>query len=72
MSYIYTLNLNTVADENGKNHLTYGIDVFHNNRTALSIPDISTEKTRMEELVKLINEHNLSIIHIYDIIEDFL
>jgi len=72
MSYTYTLNLNTIADENGNACNAYGIDIFQNNRAVASIADISTDRTRMEELIKLINRNNLSIIHIYDIIEDFL
>lgn len=72
MSYTYALNLNTIADENGNACNAYGIDVFQNNRAVASIADISTDRTRMEELIKLINRNNLSIIHIYDIIEDFL
>ena len=53
---------------------SYGIDAFENfaDATVRSIPDISFEKETLETLIHLCNCLNLDIIHLDDVIEDFL
>ncbi|MBQ7128906.1 MAG: hypothetical protein IJO19_02845 [Clostridia bacterium] len=64
---MFLLNETVIEDEEGKIWNTYGI-TFND----IIINDISTEKEKIEKLVSLCNELDLSPIHIYDVIEDFL
>lgn len=56
-----------IKDDTGKAWATYGISY---NDTM--IKDISIDKAKIEKLVSLCNELDLSPKHIYDVIEDFL
>lgn len=64
---MYRLNRSVVYDENGKKHNTYGISYKER-----EVKDISTDKHKIEKLVNLCNELELSPIHLDDVIEDFL
>ena len=64
---MYRINKSFVTDEDGVKHETYGISFDDKN-----IYDISTEKDKVEKLIKLCNENDASPLHINDIIEDFL
>lgn len=64
---MYQINQAVVFDESGEQHETYGL--IYNNTV---INDISTDKEKVERLVALCNELELSPIHIYDVIDDFL
>lgn len=64
---MYTLNQSTVTDEDEGLHITYGIS--HNDTM---IKDVSIDKVKVEKLITLCNELDLSPIHIYDVVEDFL
>lgn len=52
----------------------YGIDVFDgiSKSHVRSIPDISLEKEPLEKLIHLCNYLDLDIVHLDDIVEDFL
>ena len=63
----YVLNETVVKDEEGKAWDTYGITYGD-----IVIEDISTEKCKIEKLVSLCNELDLSPIHIHDVVDDFL
>ena len=62
-----TLNKATIIDEDGKPIETYGITCGER-----KIKDISTDKQKVESLINLCNENNLSPIHLDDVIDDFL
>ena len=64
---MYQINQSIISDDNGNQHETYGL--IYNNTV---INDISTNKEKVEKLVFLCNELELSPIHIYDVIDDFL
>ena len=51
---------------------SYGIDVFEDNVLINSILDVTHEQQKMESLIALMNELNLDLIHLNDVIEDFL
>lgn len=51
----------------GKTYPTYGIEAGD-----LKIPDVSTEQSKVKNLVNWMNTLELDPIHIDDIIEDFL
>ncbi len=52
----------------------YGIDITDTdtNTVVKSIPDICFDRPKLEKLIKDCNELDVELIHIYDIIEDFL
>ena len=72
MNYFYKICLGMATDETGENHTTYGIITIINGETILSIPDISADKEKLEKLISTMNKYNLSVIHLHDVIEDFL
>lgn len=61
---------------NGVRHTTYGIayaDSSDGTPVILeAIPDLSTNKERVRQLVKLCTKLQLSPIHLRDVIDDFL
>ena len=64
---MYRLNQTIIKDEDEKECDTYGISFDD-----IVIEDISINKQKIEKLVNLCNELELSPIHIYDVIDDFL
>ena len=64
---MYALYQSTIADEHGQKHTTYGMS--YNDTT---VKDISVNKAKVENLVNLCNKLDLSFIHLYDVIDDFL
>ena len=67
IAIFYTINESKVTDEENEIILSYGISFGEK-----QIKDISVNKTKIETLVNLCNKNNLSPIHIYDVIDDFL
>lgn len=63
----YTINESKVTNEENEIILSYGISFWEK-----QIKDISVNKTKIETLINLCNQNNLSPIHIYDVIDDFL
>ena len=63
----YTINESKVTNEENEIILSYGISFGEK-----QIKDISVNKTKIETLINLCNKNNLSPIHIYDVIDDFL
>ena len=60
----------------GVRYCSYGIAVYPKSDNSapawLSVDDITTDKARLEELIRQCNLLNLSPIHLHDVIEDFL
>ena len=56
-------------DETIGNYITYGIEITEGNRI---ISDISCNKERVNEIVRLINKHQVSPIHITDVLENLI
>ncbi len=71
--YEYKITEDTYLLEDSK-HIGYGISVSEKKtgRKILHIEDITVSKAKLSELVTLCNSLELSPIHIYDVIEDFL
>ena len=67
VSNMYKINITTVTNEDGETAQSYGITY-----DSREIYDISTDKEKVERLIALCNEGNLSPIHIDNIIDDFL
>lgn len=53
-------------------YTTYGIGSMHNNLMIAQIPDVTTDFNKIKSLVLTCNENDLSLIHLFDIIEDFI
>ena len=67
----YQIRKDVLHNENGQ-YTSYGINVSQNGRIIKTIKDISLRKKPLAELVKLCNRLKLSVIHIDDVIDDFL
>ena len=65
----YTM-ISKLKCQNGKLYTVYGIESIEDKK--IKIYDITTNKNKLMELIRLCNEKSLSEIHIYDICEDFL
>ena len=65
----------SIVSYDGFTQVTYGISVQETSSPGLPIVcihDITSNKSSLEQLVNLCNRKNLSLIHLNDIIEDFL
>lgn len=72
MSVIYKLNEEVGSGE----RVTYGIEVFEEtelgNKMAIVISDISFNREAVQTVVELCNRLELSPVHIYDVVDDYL
>ncbi len=66
----YRLTITKVKLEGGE-VVSYGLEVFEG-QDILKIPDISPDRAKVSEMVKLFNDMHLSAEHVYDVIEDML
>ena len=73
---IYEINEKNLARKDGESYTTYGIDCFEIEngfkRLLNQIIDISSNRSKTQDLVDLLNSSKLSYIHMYDTIEDFI
>ena len=60
-----------VSEDNIK-YRSYGIDVFEENKLIRTVKDISLNKKSVDELVDKCNDLKVSILHIEDVIQDFV
>lgn len=51
---------------------TYGIIAFKNNIPVKVVKDVSLDVKAVQDLVKKLNENEVELVHLYDVIEDFL
>ena len=71
MSYLYRLNETTIADEDGSNYTTFGIDaVSCSGQISASFSDIFFDRLKAEKFVCLCNECGLELTHLSDVVED--
>lgn len=64
---MYRINESVVIDENKSEFKTYGITYQEK-----AIRDISINKIKIEKLIMLCNNLELSPLHLMDIVDDFL
>lgn len=61
---------------NGNSRISYGIIAYEiSDRSAeqvAQVHDLGTDREKIEDLVYCCNQTNLSIAHLYDVVEDFL
>ena len=68
----YSIRQDMLEDENIGQYISFGIDILKDGKPIRVIKDVSPNKKRLCSLVNLLNKLQPSLIHIDDIIEDFL
>ena len=68
----YRILKERTADENGAVCFTYGIELIRDGKSVRRISDITCAYSKIRKLCSFCNCHNLSAVHIDDVIEDFL
>lgn len=64
---MWSITKTTIFSENGTEYETYGIS-----KGSTTINDITLNKDKIETLVRLLNELDLSEAHASDVVEDFM
>ena len=70
--YKYSVVCEEIESEYIGKYVSYGIEVSREGKTVCRVSDVSTDRDEIEELVRLCEAEELSVLHIYDVIEDFL
>ncbi len=71
--YIYRLRADTIYDEDVNSFIVYGMDTMCvSDKTLTSFPDIFGDRFEAERFIHLCNAENLSLLHVADVIEDYL
>ena len=68
---VYSVICETLISEEGTEYTTYGISTSIEGEDIV-ISDITTDRELLEDLVKRCNLGKLDVIHLYDVVEDFL
>lgn len=70
---LYKVFEETVTDFENKTHIVFGIAAFNQKGEKIAdIHDIFTDKYKAESFVQKLNRLEVSVIHIYEIIDDVL
>lgn len=69
MSYTYQCIEQELHNKDIGNYITYGIEITEEN---IIMNDVSCNKEKAENIVKLINEHQASPIHLNEIIDNLI
>ena len=73
MLYKYKLRRDTVTADDGRTRTVYGISAIGNDgKTLASVSDIFFDAKKARAFVAKCNRAKLSLIHLYDIIDDVL
>ena len=49
-----------------------GIDVYRRGYKLYEVKDITVDREKLENLIRLCNQEQLSLLHLRDVVEDFL
>jgi hypothetical protein len=72
-SYTYKLTSSVIDGEDNLRYTTYGVAALDQSGEVLSAyPDVSADRLGLEELVVRCNERGLSILHLEDVLLDFI
>ena len=69
MSYNYKCIKQRLFDESIGDYITYGIEITEEN---IIVNDVSCNIEKVNEIVRLINMHQVSPIHLYEVIENLI
>ena len=73
MPHIYSLRTDTIFDEENNLHTVYGINAIDSESgKSVSIPNLFCNKDVAARFVERCNRSGLSIVHLYEAIEDAL
>ena len=73
MPYIYNLRVDVANDEENNIHTVYGIDANNSESgETVSVSDVFRNKDIAARFVEKCNRSQLSIVHLYEAIEDAL
>lgn len=70
--YRYVPVQETVTDDEGNRHVTYGLSVRTVEDEIIYVSDVSTDFEELAKLADVCTEKGLEPIHLDDVIEDFL
>lgn len=71
--YTYRLNKSIIYDENGEKHNVYGINAVRlDGLISKSFHDLFFEKEKAENMIRMLNDNKLELVHLEDVIEDIL
>lgn len=69
MNYRYQCIEQKLYNENVGEYITYGIEITDDN---MIVNDVSCNKEKVDDIVRIINKYQVSPIHLDEIIEDLL
>lgn len=62
-----------VDGEEGIRYTTYGMELLQlDDQKIASVDDISTSRNLVEDFICLLINHNVALIHVMDVLEDYL
>lgn len=70
--YLYKVKSEMIRTEEGGEYLSYGISVSLGDTEIITVSDVTTDSSALEGLAELCNEEELDVIHLEDVIQDFL
>lgn len=68
----YKIQTQTINLNDNKSYISYGIIAISGEKIAITIDDVSTDKTAVEKLINKFNTQKLSLCHLEQAIEDYL
>ena len=68
------INTKEIIDEDGQSYTGYGFTAYRTDplTEVFSIEDLSADPKEIKELIRLIQDNDVSVAHFQDMIEDFL
>lgn len=68
----YKIQTQTININDKMSYTSYGIIAISGEKIAITIDDVSTDKTAVEKLINKFNTQKLSLCHLEQAIEDYL
>ena len=73
VTYSCQLTSMMVDESDDMRYTTYGVAVYGDaGQTVLAFPDISTDRAFVEGFVRMVDSHDIALVHIHDLLEDYL
>ncbi|MBQ8764507.1 MAG: hypothetical protein IJZ12_01110 [Clostridia bacterium] len=69
---VYCVRRDQLRDEDIGRYISFGIDILKDGKPLRVIKDVSPNEKELRKLVSLLNKLQPSLIHIDDIIDDFI
>ena len=69
---VYCVRRDQLRDEDIGRYISFGIDIVEDGKPLRVIKDVSPNEKELRKFVSLLNKLQPSLIHIDDIIEDFI